>query len=229
MKIRLLVACREERRAEAHRDALARVAADRIATRAARLDDITLLSAQQRPDVVLLEHLADDEERLWSILHHIALVSPASRVLMLCDLCTDRLVTSFIANGACGTVTAASDAPLWAKAVLAVHRGESWFARSAVLQALRRQLAAHHRPQSASSQEERLLTTREREILSLIGAGMSNKEIGRVLSISDQTVKTHLHHIYVKLNRSGRFKAFVATPPPIATAARPGGARPPPS
>ncbi|NKE68084.1 response regulator transcription factor [Ramlibacter sp. RBP-2] len=150
-------------------------------------------------------------------------------MLLLCDLCTDRLVTSLVANGACGSVAAASDALLWAKAVLAVHRGECWFARSAVLQALRRQLAAHHHPPSASSQEERLLTTREREILSLIGAGMSNKEIGRVLSISDQTVKTHLHHIYVKLNRSGRYKAFVATPPPIASASRSAGAHAPPS
>lgn len=224
MKVRLLVACREERRAEAHRGALMRVAGDCIEALATRLDDVTLVSAQQRPDVVLLEHAAGDEERLLRILQGLVLVSPASRILMLCDLCTDRLVTSFIANGACGSVTTASDAPMWAKAVLAVHRGESWFARSTVLEALRRQLAAHHRPLSASTQDEGLLTTREREILSLIGGGMSNKEIGRVLSISDQTVKTHLHHIYVKLNRSGRYKAFAATPPPVT-----GAMRPPPS
>lgn len=229
MKIRLLVACREERRAEEHRDAMARVAADRIATLAARLDDITLLSAQQQPDVVLLEHEAGDEEVLWSILHRIAQVSPASRILMLCDLCTDRLVTSFIANGASGSVATGSNASLWAKAVLAVHRGESWFPRSTVLQALRRQLAAHRCPQSASSHDERVLTTREREILSLIGAGLSNKEIGRALNISDQTVKTHLHHIYVKLNRSGRYKAFAATPPPVNSGGAPGRTRPPQS
>lgn len=228
MKVRLLVACRDERRAEAHRATLMRVAGDLIEALATRLDDVTLVSAQQRPDVVLLEHVAGDEERPWRILQSLALVSPASRILMLCDLCTDRLVTSFIANGACGSVTTASDAPLWAKAVLAVHRGESWFARSTVLEALRRQLAAH-RPLSASSQDERLLTTREREILSLIGDGMSNKEIGRCLSISDQTVKTHLHHIYVKLNRSGRYKAFAATPGPAATGVRTSADRPLPS
>lgn len=228
MKIRLLVACREERRAEAHRATLTRVAGDRIEALAARLNDIALASAQQRPDVVLLEHLAGDEERSWRILQSLALVNPASRILMLCDLCSDRLVTSFIANGACGSVTTTGDALVWAKAVLAVHRGESWFARSTVLEALRRQLAVHHRPPSASTQDERLLTTREREILSLIGGGMSNKEIGRVLSISDQTVKTHLHHIYVKLNRSGRYKAFAATPP-VANASWPAGTLLPPS
>lgn len=229
MKIRLLVACREERRAEAHRATLMRAAGDRIEALATTLDDVTLASAQQRPDVVLLEHVAGDEERSWRILQSLPLVNPASRILMLCDLCTDRLVTSFIANGACGSVATSSDPLLWAKAVLAVHRGESWFARSTVLEALRRQLAVHHHPLSASIQDERLLTTREREILSLIGGGMSNKEIGRFLSISDQTVKTHLHHIYVKLNRSGRYKAFAATPPLAANGSWPAGTRPPPS
>lgn len=228
MNVKLLVACREERRAEAHRAALMRVAGNLIEALATRLDDIIPVSAQQGVDVVLLEHVAGDEDRCWRILQSLALVSPASRILMLCDLCTDQLVTSFIANGACGSVTTSSDSMLWAKAVLAVHRGESWFARSTVLEALRRQLAVH-RPPSATREDERLLTTREREILSLIGGGMSNKEIGRILSISDQTVKTHLHHIYVKLNRSGRYKAFAATPPPAANASWPPGTRSPPS
>jgi hypothetical protein len=37
-----------------------------------------------------------------------------------------------------------------------------------------------------------------------------NKEIARILKISDKTVKTHLHHIYVKLHQSGRYKAFLS-------------------
>jgi len=41
---------------------------------------------------------------------------------------------------------------------------------------------------------------------------MSNKEIARQLKISDHTVKTHLHHIYVKLEKSGRYKAFLSSP-----------------
>jgi Response regulator containing a CheY-like receiver domain and an HTH DNA-binding domain len=64
------------------------------------------------------------------------------------------------------------------------------------------------------------LTAREREILDLVGAALSNKEIARKLAISDKTVKTHLHHIYVKLQRSGRYKAFLSdaiSPPRPAT------------
>lgn len=229
MKIRLLVACREAQRAEAHRATLTRVAGDRISPLATKLEDVTLVSAQQRPHVVLLEHIAAEEGRLWSTLHRLALVSAASRVLVLCESCTDRLVASLIANGASGSVAGSSDASLLAKAVIAVHRGETWFARAAVIQALRRQIAGHQRQVSASPGEERLLTAREREILTLIGGGMSNKEIGRALCISDQTVKTHLHHIYVKLNRSGRYKAFAATPGPVATGVWASADRPVPS
>jgi ATP/maltotriose-dependent transcriptional regulator MalT len=59
-------------------------------------------------------------------------------------------------------------------------------------------------------EDQELLTTREREVLALIGTAMTNKEIARHLKISDHTVKTHLHHIYVKLDRSGRYKAFLS-------------------
>lgn len=45
-----------------------------------------------------------------------------------------------------------------------------------------------------------------------IGLGLSNKEIGRRLEISDQTVKMHLHRVYATLHRSGRFKASLAQP-----------------
>lgn len=43
----------------------------------------------------------------------------------------------------------------------------------------------------------------------LIGNAMSDREIARHLKISDHTVKTHLHHIYVKLENSGRHKALL--------------------
>lgn len=43
------------------------------------------------------------------------------------------------------------------------------------------------------------LTDREREIMLLVRAGLSNKEMGRQLSLSDGTIKVHLHHMYAKL------------------------------
>lgn len=48
------------------------------------------------------------------------------------------------------------------------------------------------------------LTERERQIMRLVSEGLSNKQIGRRLSIADGTIKQHLHHIYQKLEISNR-------------------------
>jgi DNA-binding NarL/FixJ family response regulator len=85
------------------------------------------------------------------------------------------------------------------------------------------------RQDARRSAGEHKLTQREEEILRLIGTGLTNKEIARRLAISDKTVKTHLHHVYVKLHRSGRYKAFLSRPgtPLAQLAAASGGALPP--
>lgn len=51
----------------------------------------------------------------------------------------------------------------------------------------------------AEATQAAALTRRERQILDLLGEGMSNKEIGRALHISDATVKNHVHNILEKL------------------------------
>jgi DNA-binding NarL/FixJ family response regulator len=49
-----------------------------------------------------------------------------------------------------------------------------------------------------------LLTDRERQIMTLVSDGLSNKEIARRLNIADGTIKVHLHHIFQKLEISNR-------------------------
>ena len=48
------------------------------------------------------------------------------------------------------------------------------------------------------------LTEREHQIMRLVSEGLSNKEIGRRLNISDGTIKVHLHHIFQKLDINNR-------------------------
>ncbi len=59
----------------------------------------------------------------------------------------------------------------------------------------------------AASLEE--LTDREREILERIADGLTNKEVGRALGISEGTVKVHMKHLLRKLNLRGRVEAAV--------------------
>ena len=49
-----------------------------------------------------------------------------------------------------------------------------------------------------------MLSAREREVMLLVGKGLSNRDIGRRLEISDGTVKVHLQHIYRKPRISNR-------------------------
>lgn len=57
---------------------------------------------------------------------------------------------------------------------------------------------------------EEVLTPREAELLSLLTQGLSNRELGQRLFISEATVKTHLAHIYAKLGVDTRAAAIVA-------------------
>jgi two-component system, NarL family, nitrate/nitrite response regulator NarL len=49
-----------------------------------------------------------------------------------------------------------------------------------------------------------VLTDRERQIMRLVSEGLSNKEIGRRLNLTDGTIKVHLHHIFQKLDVGNR-------------------------
>ncbi|WP_443063714.1 response regulator transcription factor [Streptomyces sp. NBC_00659] len=55
-----------------------------------------------------------------------------------------------------------------------------------------------------------MLTPRERQVLNGIKEGYSNRMVGRVLGISECTVKVHLHSIFIKLGATSRTEAVVA-------------------
>ena len=66
------------------------------------------------------------------------------------------------------------------------------------------QRAQEYPPRNATGNVLTVLTERERQIMHLVSEGLSNKEVGRQLNITDGTIKVHLHHIYQKLAISNR-------------------------
>jgi len=89
-----------------------------------------------------------------------------------------------------------------------VHRGE----RRVDVEALARAAADGARPRSSQSTGERLpaLTPRETEIVRLVAQGLRNKELAQRLSITEGTVKIHLHNIYDKLGVDGRLELVLS-------------------
>jgi DNA-binding NarL/FixJ family response regulator len=207
MKIELLIGCIELAWGLTLCDCLHAAQPGSFECAVSAAGDVVREVATRRPDVILLER-KQGADAVHDLVAAIARQSPDSRVLLVCETCTRELVLDAIEGGAQGCLHKDSSMCLLVDAVWAVQRGETWFSRSALLQALRNPPAIHtHCPRPDTQ-----LTPREEQIVRLIGAGLSNKEIGRRLDISDHTVKTHLHHVYVKLQRSGRYKAFLAQP-----------------
>jgi DNA-binding NarL/FixJ family response regulator len=56
-----------------------------------------------------------------------------------------------------------------------------------------------------SGEWSRILTAREREVVLLVGNGLSNKQIARILALSEGTVKLHVHNILLKLATKSRY------------------------
>jgi len=72
------------------------------------------------------------------------------------------------------------------------------------------------------SQSRGTLSPREREVVRLVAAGLSNKEVARKLSLAEGTVKLHLHKIFQKLGAKNRYsliltKSFNNDLPVVAT------------
>lgn len=88
-----------------------------------------------------------------------------------------------------------------------VMDGELVFPCSFLVRQIRNQLTGHRSP--ATSSEEGGLTQREREVLQLVSSGLTDKQVARRLSISENTIKNHMKHIRNKLGATNRVQAII--------------------
>jgi DNA-binding NarL/FixJ family response regulator len=121
-------------------------------------------------------------------------------VVALTSFGDEERVYAALEAGASGYLLKDSDADEVAAAVRAAHRGELQL-DPAVARRLTRSLRAAPRDPKAE------LTTRELEVLRLLGAGKANKDIAAELSISERTARTHVSNILGKLGLSSRTQA----------------------
>jgi len=158
-----------------------------------------------RPHIVLLDlklSSASDREGL-DLCERLTQAHPGIGVLVLTTFLDDQLVVEAIRKGAAGYVVKDVDTSELVRAIRAVSRGESAFdSRSAA--AMVRSLNAK-RPAEAKA-----LTDRELEVLRLLARGLSNRDIGRALYISETTVKFHVGNLMRKLDVGRRAEAVYA-------------------
>jgi two-component system, NarL family, response regulator LiaR len=130
------------------------------------------------------------------------------RVIVLTSFLDDDRLLPAIEAGAAGYLLKNSEPAELARAVRAAHAGEAIIDPTA---AARLVDALSSKDRTSRSAEEPLdqLTGREREVLTLIAGGRSNKRIALELGISEKTVKTHVGHVLAKLGVTDRTQAAV--------------------
>lgn len=158
--------------------------------------------ARARPQIVLLDlklSTSSDSEGL-QLCADLCTAYPGIGVLVFTTFLDDQLVLDAIHSGARGYVVKDVDTSALLRAIRDISRGESAFdARSAA--AMVRGLNAT--PVDTAKQ----LTSREREVLALLARGLSNKDIGARLFISETTAKFHVGNILRKLGVARRAEA----------------------
>lgn len=123
-----------------------------------------------------------------------------------------ELITMYIEAGAIGYVSRQESMSRLVEKIRAVHAGQAIVAPDVVLHMMQRLAHLAKQPflsgwggDVAGGLQE--LTAREREVLSLIGAGYTNREIADNLVIGWGTVKNHVHNILKKLETNSRHEA----------------------
>lgn len=156
-----------------------------------------------QPDVVLMDvrmPVMDGVAATREIVAH-----SNAKVLVLTTFDNDEYVAAALRNGAMGYLLKDTPSEELAAAIRAVHKGYTQLGPGLVEKIMA--LPATSPPPIPASWTE--LTPREREVLKLIAAGASNREIAQTLHISEGTVKNHVTSILNRLSLRDRTQAAI--------------------
>ena len=152
-----------------------------------------------RPDLALLDLNMPKLDGL-QVLEALIAENLPTRVCFLAASLTDREIVDAATKGAFGIILKESAPHTLITALHAIAAGQKWLSRDVVNGASKRlgELEAEVTKISGA------LSPREMEIMLRVAEGLSNKEVGRRLKISEGTVKMHLHSIYQKVHVTNR-------------------------
>ncbi|MER7762894.1 response regulator transcription factor [Streptomyces sp. NPDC097619] len=160
-----------------------------------------------RPDVVLLDIRMPRMDGLEAARRILAEL-PDCRVIMLTTFDLDQYVYAALAAGASGFLLKDVTPEHLAAAVRLVGTGDALLAPS-ITRRLVERCAPAAGGEPAPHRDLAALTPREREVLTLMGRGLSNAELAEGLTLSEATVKTHVARIFAKLSLRDRAQAVV--------------------
>ncbi|HYB85323.1 MAG TPA: response regulator transcription factor [Streptosporangiaceae bacterium] len=164
-------------------------------------------AAELHPDVILMDVRMPVLDGLQAT-RQITEMADAPKVLVLTTFDLDDYVYEALRSGASGFLLKDASAGELAHAVRLVAAGDALLSPG-VTRRLIAEFARMGAPRSPSRAHLDGLTERESEVLALVARGKSNAEIADVLVVAEQTVKTHVSRILMKLGLRDRTQAVV--------------------
>lgn len=167
-----------------------------------------LIAARLQPDVVLLDLDLGCENAL-DFLPELLETVEGGRVLAVTGLADPDVHVQAICGGARGVVHKMEAPQLLLKAIRKIHAGEVWMDSAMVATAMSQMQARQRRKADPAAEQIATLTSRELDVITLIGEGRRNRDIGERLFISEKTVRHYLTSIFSKLGVKDRLELMI--------------------
>jgi len=221
-RIRILIADREE----VFRIGLGRLFGAeedlRVVAQAEDSGQVARLAVQFKPDLLFVQaEIA--AEGLGDLVVQVRQASPSSKIVITASDMSEDQALRYTKAGASGVILKSVGPHLFVRCARKVMDSEVWLPKRQVAKMAEILRSTQERPRRPAD----TLTGRERTIISYLIQGWRNREIGRQLSITEQTVKNHLRSIYDKVGVSDRLELVLYAIhqrlelPPISPTSRP--------
>ncbi|HOT32930.1 MAG TPA: response regulator transcription factor [Rhodoglobus sp.] len=166
------------------------------------------LAVATRPDVMLMDIRMPDGDGLWATEQIVGNPDLAqTHIVIVTTFELDEYVGRAIRAGASGFLVKDTEPDEFIRAVHVVAAGDALLSPTVTRRLLER-LSSELRETPDASQLS-VITDREREVLALVGQGLTNEEIGKQLFLSPLTAKTHVSRIMAKLAARDRVQLVV--------------------
>jgi DNA-binding NarL/FixJ family response regulator len=163
---------------------------------------------RHRPDIALLDIRMPVLDGLGAA-EEIRRVLPATSVIMLTTFSEDAYIARALAAGASGFVLKSADPRELLAGIRAVAAGAAYLSPDVTSRVIARIPGDRLERAAAARTRVQQLTAREREVVALIGAGLSNAEIAARLHLVEGTVKAHVSAVLARLDLRNRVQLAI--------------------